>query len=243
MIEKFYGIMYNILNREREEKTVKLNLLNSQISIFLSDGIMNPSKYIDEINENFNDIFKKQIMALDLDDAPSDMPLVRYISNDGKYTYDFAKKRINFYISFDENNNISLVDSYIEQIYQFINNVILNHSSISRVGIAVNYYIDKNDNKHSYWVDKYNLPLTTDSLSEISYTVNNNFVNKGLKYNKLITLTNAKLKNLKSVPVVSIDINNVLTAKLSLESLNYIFNDLDGYKPDCLLKDLEKQCE
>lgn len=84
--------MYNILVNEREVESMSLKPFSSQINIFLSDGIMNPSSYVDEINNNFNGIFTKQNYSLNIDEAPNDVPLVRYSSKDGKYIYDFAKK-------------------------------------------------------------------------------------------------------------------------------------------------------
>lgn len=53
---------------------------------------MNPSRYVDEINNSLNGIFTKQNYSLNIDEAPNDVSLVRYSSKDGKYIYDFAKK-------------------------------------------------------------------------------------------------------------------------------------------------------
>ena len=46
----------------------------------------------------------------------------------------------------------------------------------------------------------------------------------------IIILSNAKYKHTKVVPVVSIDVNNLPTAKLSDESIDFIFHDIDNYK-------------
>lgn len=215
-----------------------LKPFNSQISIFLTDGVMNPSKFVDNMAATFNNLFETEIYSLNLENAPSDMPLVRYSSKDENYVYDFAKKRINFYLNFNKNIDINDFDNYKDNIYNFVTDIILKYSDISRVGIAINYYIDKNDDNHSFWAKKYNLPFFTHETSEISYTINNNFVNKGLKYNKIITLTSGKINNIKSVPIVSIDLNNVSTEKLDSESLKYIFNDISNYKSEHLMKDL-----
>ena len=59
--------MYNILVNEREVESMSLKPFSSQISIFLSDGIMNPSRYVYEINNNFNGIFTKQNYLLNID--------------------------------------------------------------------------------------------------------------------------------------------------------------------------------
>ena len=59
--------MYNILVNEREVESMSLKPFSSQISIFLSDGIMNPSRYVDDINNNFNGIFTKQNYLLNID--------------------------------------------------------------------------------------------------------------------------------------------------------------------------------
>ena len=235
MIANYVKKMYNILVNEREVESMSLKPFSSQISIFLSDGIMNPSRYVDEINDNFNGIFTKQNYSLNIEDAPSDVPLVRYSSKDGKYIYDFAKKRINFYLNFNEDDSVSLFENYKQNVEKLVKNIILRHSNISRVGLAINYYIDKKDDKHIYWVNKYKLPFYNyEKTSEISYTINNNFINKGLKYNNIMILSNAKYKNTKVVPVVSIDVNNLPTAKLSDESIEFIFHDIDNYKQDVI---------
>ena len=212
-----------------------LKPFNSQISIFLSDGIMNPSRYVDEINNIFNGIFTRENYLLNIEEAPSDIPLVRYSSKDGKYIYDFAKKRINFYLNFGEEDSISLFEDYKQNVEKIITNIILRHSNISRVGLAINYYINKKDDKYSYWVNKYKFPFyDSEKTSEISYTINNNFINKGIKYNSIMTLSNAKYKQTKVVPVVSIDVNNLSTAKLSDDAINFIFHEIDNYKQDII---------
>ena len=239
MIAKIFKKLYNIFNYEREVDILMLKPFNYQISIFLTDGIMNPSKYLSDISETFSNLFKNEILLLNLEDAPADMPLLKYNSADNKCGYDFAKKRINFYMNFDENDSIDKFEEYKNNIYKFINKIILKHSDISRVGIVVNYYINKRDDNNNYWVKKYNLPLFSDKTSELTYSINNNFLNKGLKYNKIITLTNGKLNNIKKVPIVSIDVNNLPTAKLSTEQLNYIFNDINCYLPELLKNELK----
>ena len=50
----------------------------------------------------------------------------------------------------------------------------------------------------------------------------------------IIILSNAKYKHTKVVPVVSIDVNNLPTVKLSDESSDFIFHDIDNYKQDIL---------
>ena len=118
--------MYNILLNEREVESMSLKPFSSQISIFLSDGIMNPSRYVDEINDNFNGVFTKQNYSLNIDEAPNNVPLVRYSSKDGKYIYDFAKKRINFYLNFNENDSTPLFEEYKANVEKSVKNLILN---------------------------------------------------------------------------------------------------------------------
>lgn len=233
MIANFLKKLYNISVKESEAKLMNIKPFSSQISIFLSDGIMNPSKITEDINKKFSDIFTKENYSLNLEDAPNDMPLVRYSSKDGKYIYDFAKKRINFYLNFNDEDNMSLFENYKSNIESVISDILLKYSNISRVGIAINYYVDKKDDKYSYWVNKYKFPFyDTNSTSEISYTINNNFIYKGLKFNKILILANGKISNTKNVPIVSIDINNLPTAKLNDETLKYVFKDMDFYKKE-----------
>lgn len=234
MIEKIYKKLYNILIKQKEVSIMTLKPLSSQVSIFLSDGIMNPRKLLDDIANDFDKLFCKEEYILSLEDAPSDMPLIRFSSKDSKYTYDFAKKRINFYLNFMENDNVEIFEEYKCQIKNFITNSVLRYSNISRVGIALNYYVDKRDDNSNYWIKKYNLPLSTQSTSQVNYMINNNFINKGLKYNQIITLSNGKITQSKNVPIVSIDINNLPTAKLSDETLNYIFDEIKNYDIESL---------
>lgn len=143
------------------------------------------------------------------------------------------KKRINFYLNFDEQDSVSIFEEYKANVENLVKKIILKYSNISRVGLAINYYIDKRDDKYTYWVNKYNLPFyNSEKTSEISYTINNNFINKGVKYNNIMILSNAKYRHTKVVPVVSIDVNNLSTAKLSDESIEFIFHDIDNYKQD-----------
>ena len=241
MIAKILKIIYNIIVKESEAKMMVFKPFSSQISIFLSDGIMNPSRVTADINKMLSKISWKENYSLNLEDAPNDMPLVRYSSNDGKYIYDFAKKRINFYLNFNNEDNMDLFETYKDSIKSMLYEVILKYSNISRVGIAVNYYVEKKDDKYSFWVKKYNLPFyDSDATSEVTYTINNNFINKGLKYNNIIILSNGKINDTKVVPVISTDINNLPTAIMSNESIEYIFNEIDRYKKEYIEDFLEK---
>ena len=232
MIENLLKIIYNVFTKNKEVNTLQLKPFSSQISIFLSDGIMNPSRLLENIAKDFDNLFTNQEYLLSIEDAPADMPLIRYSSSDKKFVYDFAKKRINFYLNFSENDNLQIFEDYKQKIKNFLNNSLLKYSSIARIGIAINYYINQKDDQYSYWVNKYHLPLYKESeTSEVSYRINNNFINHGLKYNKIFILTNGKISNTKIVPVISIDINNLPTAKMNTESINFMFDEIDYYKP------------
>lgn len=214
---------------------MNLKPFNSQISIFLSDGIMNPIKFIDKFNVYFENLFTKEdyLLKIDAEGIPDEVPLFKYSSSDGKYSYDFAKKRINFYLNFDENDSMDLFEEYKTRIKNVISSFILEHSSISRIGIAINYYIDKKDEKCKFWAEKYRLPFyDSKKTCVISYNVNNNFTNRGIKYNDIISLSDAKIRQTKVVPVVSIDVNNVPVDDLSSDDLNYIFDEINNYKLD-----------
>ena len=211
--------------------------ISSQISVFLSDGVMNPSRFIDDINKHFDNIFIKEDYVLNLEDAPNDMPLVRCRSNDGRFIYDFAKKRINFYLNFNDFDGLSLFEDYKYKVKNMLKNVVMNYSDISRVGLAINYYIEGKDKNCSYWANKYNFPFfNSESTSEITYTINNNFIYKGLKFNKILILTTGKITNTMNAPIISIDINNVSTAKINEQTFHYIFDELDFYKKESLEK-------
>ena len=211
-------------------------ILNTQISIFFSDGIMNPSKYIKVLNNIFNNVFTNEILSLNIPGVPDDMPLVRYSSKSDDYSYDFARKRLNFYLSFKSFGGEKELDEYLTKIKLFIDNNLSVVTGISRIGIACVYYLDEKDEDISYWSKKYKFPFVTKNVSEISYTINNPFEEEGLNFNNIITLTNGRLKNSKVVPVVSVDINNTEVSNLSNEQIDYIMNIMDCYK-------LERLCE
>lgn len=209
-----------------------IKILNAQISIFLSDGIMNPTKYTSVINKVFENVFSNEILSLNVTGVPDDMPLVRYTSESEDYAYDFARKRINFYISFKSFGGENELNKYINKIENFINNNLIVVTGISRIGIACVYYINDKDADILYWNKKYNLPFATKKTSEMSYTINNPFTAEGLNFNKIINLTTGMLKNSKVVPVVSVDVNNNEVENLSIEQLEYIMNNLNCYRLD-----------
>ena len=80
-------------------------------------------------------------------------------------------------MNFNEDDSVSLFEEYKSNVEKLVKNLILKYSNISRVGLAINYYIDKKDDKYIYWVNKYKLPFyDSNKTSEISYTINNNFI-------------------------------------------------------------------
>lgn len=235
MVDSLMKKIYNLIMKESEKKNMDIKPYSSQISVFFSDGIMNPLKIKDELNKNFSGTFSKEDYSLNLEDAPNDMALVKYSSENGKYTYEFAKKRINFYLKFDENDEVNIFESYKSKVKSAVYDVLLKYTDISRVGIAMNYFVNKKDDKHIYWFNKFKLPFyNMNSTSQMSFTINNNFIHKGLKFNNILILTNGKISNTKTVPIISIDVNNISTAKLSKEMLEYIFEDIVSYKRECL---------
>ena len=73
-------------------------------------------------------------------------------------------------MNFNEDDSVLLFEEYKSNVEKLVKNLILKYSNISRVGLAINYYIDK-------WVNKYKLPFyDSNKTSEISYTINNNFI-------------------------------------------------------------------
>ncbi len=222
---------------------MRLKPFSSQISIFLSDGIMNPGRIADQINTMFKDLFDKEDYRIVVEDAPNEMPLVRYSSKNGKYCFEFAKKRLNFFMYFEEKDSLQLFEEYKGKITTIIEKIILINSDISRIGIAINYYIDQRDDKIQFWVKKYDLPFYTNDTSEVSYTINNNFIFNGLKFNKILNISNGKINNTKMVPVVSIDINNLSTAKMSEEWIHFIMKDMDFYRENIISEVLNERDE
>ena len=92
-IEKIISFCYNILKKkERIDDYMTLKKMTAQISIFLKDGIMNPSKYKKNINEIFNDLFRKELLSITTDRVPDDMPPVRCTTNDNVLFYDYSSK-------------------------------------------------------------------------------------------------------------------------------------------------------
>ena len=87
-IESFPFFCYNKIRKERST-SMNLKKLKAQVSIFLSDGIMNPNKYKKNINDIFNDLFNNEILSLSIRNAPDDIPLVNYTSKDNAFSYNF----------------------------------------------------------------------------------------------------------------------------------------------------------
>ena len=218
---------------------MNLKKLKAQVSIFLSDGIMNPNKYKKNINDIFNDLFNNEILSLSIRNAPDDIPLVNYTSKDNAFSYTFSKKRINFTMNFVAKNKMMDFDEYKKKIMELINERLLSITDISRIGIAFLYYYDIDDKNTEYWIKKYNFPLTTKSTSELTYIINNSFKYDEVYYNNIINLSNISV-NGKIVPSVSVDINNKEVKKLSEEQLEFIFNKCDKYKDDFVMTLLDK---
>lgn len=230
-IENFSFFCYNKI---RKERSISMNLkkLTAQISIFLQDGIMNPSKYKSNINNIFEGMFNKETLSINIDGAPDDMPLVRCTSKDNIIAYDFSRKRINFTINFVSKNKKITFEEYKNKILELIVNNLLSVTDISRIGIAFVYYYDTDDKNHRFWINKFNFPLTTNSTSQLSYTINNPFEKNEIIFNNIIHLSNATI-NGKVVPSVSVDLNNNPTNnKLTEDQISYILTKCKNYDID-----------
>ena len=211
---------------------MNLKKLTAQISIFLQDGIMNPSKYKSNINNIFEGMFNKETLSINIDGAPDDMPLVRCTSKDNIIAYDFSRKRINFTINFVSKNKKITFEEYKNKILELIVNNLLSVTDISRIGIAFVYYYDTDDKNHRFWINKFNFPLTTNSTSQLSYTINNPFEKNEIIFNNIIHLSNATI-NGKVVPSVSVDLNNNPTNnKLTEDQISYILTKCKNYDID-----------
>lgn len=231
MFEKILKILYNNNSKkERVDNTMKPNLLSAQISVFMTDGIMNPNRYSEKVNQSFSKIFSIENMALNIPNAPDDMPLVQFSSDDNKYQYHFARKRLNFYLNFSENDNEQTFTEYLLNIYNFIQNELLPITRIARIGIAVNYYYDIVDNPPRYWIEKLKLPFSCNKSVDVLYTINNKIEKEKLTFNNILSFSNAILNSSKSVPSLSVDVNNEEVEELSKQQLEYIFNKLNLYK-------------
>ena len=218
----------NIIERGKE---MKLKMISVQISVFLSDGVMNPEKYYNQINKIFDNKFQKQEFLIKINNIPDEMPIMKYSSNDGNLSFDFAKKRLNFFLNYLNglDNKIYDIDILKKKVKEFVINFLLPVTDLSRVGIACNYYCDGINENSQFWIKKYKMPLVQNDKSEIMYKVNNVFEYNGINYNNVIDLYSDKI-NTKVVPVVSVDFNNVEgIKKLSNDDIDYIFDKYDGY--------------
>ncbi len=235
-IEKIISFCYNILKKkERIDDYMTLKKMTAQISIFLKDGIMNPSKYKKNINEIFNDLFSKEILSINIDGAPDDMPLVRCTSKDNMLSYDFSRKRINFAINFTSKNKLISFDDYKNKVLELITNDLLSVTDISRIGIAFVYYCDVEDKNNNYWINKYSFPFASNSTSQLSYTINNSFEKNAVKFNNIINLSNASIDG-KNFPIVSVDLNNVPNNMLTEEQITFILTKCSNYSIDSVSK-------
>ena len=212
-----------------------LKKMTAQISIFLKDGIMNPSKYKKNINEIFNNLFSREILSINIEGAPDDMPLVKCVSKDNMLSYDFSRKRINFVISFYSKSKMISFDEYKNKVLELIVNDLLSVTDISRIGIAFVYYCDVIDKDNKYWIDKYKFPFTSDLTSELSYTINNTFEKNDIKFNNIINLSNGKVDG-KNVPIVSVDLNNIPVDALTEEQITFILTKCLNYNLDTVSK-------
>lgn len=75
---------------------IKIKLINSQIGIFLTDDLMNPSKLIENIAVPFDNIFNKKIFNLVLEE----MLLLRYSSYECNCKCDYVFKFFLFFNTF-----------------------------------------------------------------------------------------------------------------------------------------------
>lgn len=220
-------------------------LLSTQISIFLHDGVMNPLRYEEPLNDNFDGIFTNKIFAVTIPNVPDEMPILKYTSSDESITYEFARKRLNFFMNFkdysDEQVASDTLEEYKSKIKAFIKNQLLVVTDIERIGIAVFYYIDLDDDKAKYWSSEYKFPFVKKDTNELTYIINNPFNKFDLTFNSVLTLTNETIQDNRIVPIVSIDINNKEVSSLSKNQINSIMDNITQYKKDELLKILENK--
>ena len=212
---------------------MNLKRLTTQISVFMNDGIMNPSKYKNIINEVFDNIFSEDILSINIDGVPDDMPLVRCSSKDNTYLYDFSRKRINFIVNFNSDSDKIKYDEFKNKVYELIINHLTSVTDISRIGVAIVYYFDEDDNDTVYWSNKYNFPLIEQSTSELSYTINNIFKNEDMVYNNVINISNTFV-NTKKVPVISVDVNNNPVDKMPDEQILFILKKCTKYNENTI---------
>lgn len=214
-----------------------LSKASIQISVFFSEGIMRPSKYSEKINEFMGGIFVKKIFDFDLPDAPDEMPLSKYASNDEKYIYEFSKKRINFFMDFKTNFSEEIVKEFIYNVRHVIIGIIKNRTDISRIGIATTNYLLGKGNPDLFWNNMYDLPFFGKKSKETMYTINNPFENNGIEYNFLITLSSGlHNESHDMVPIVILDLNNFPRESMSTDDIDNTL-DLNGW---CMPKSLDE---
>ena len=221
---------------------MKLKKLSVQISVFLTDGIMNPSKYKKNINDVFEGLFSNEFLSINIDGVPEDMPLVKCSSKDGMISYDFSRKRINFIMSFLSKNKIISFDELKSKTIKLINENLLSVTDISRIGVAFVYYYDIDDKNVEYWINKYKFPLTDKTTSELSYSINNILTKEDFVYNNIISISNINV-NGKVVPAISVDFNNNAVKSMKEEQIDYIFNKCNKYSEDYVASLLNEENE
>jgi len=197
-------------------------IINLQVALFFDNIMKRPDRIINDLNDAMGNLFDGIPQVIDLPlETPSEIPMVMLKSEDGLYSCNLARGRIDFFYNFNTNEKewSSILKDFITKAQNLIK-FIYKEQEINRFGLIGNFFID---DKNPVW--QINNKYIKNNLGELNELL--------IRYNKVETMYGMTLNNIYHVEAgfnfltqtkgvtIQRDINNVPEEKiLSLDSIN-----------------------
>jgi hypothetical protein len=221
-----------------------LEAISFQFALFFRDIVLRPDLEFKDLNEQMQNLFDGIPTIMDIPaEAPSDIPILNLKSENGVYTCQIARSRIDIFLNRvdKEKSNQELLNDFNIKAQPFVGYV-LSKRNIARFGMVAKYFYRSADSvdviKRKYFKNELGI------VSELSIRFNRQDDVDGILINDVVDV-GAKIArigdaNVKGI-LVSRDINNFPTDKgLTINSLKKISKRFSAHLSEAEIEGLIK---
>jgi len=221
-----------------------MDILSAQIALFPSELLRRPDAIYPTINNQMGGLFDAIPTIIPVpENAPPEIPIVQMSSIDGKYKANIARNRIDFFClalnTIDTFEGVTMRRTTIN-LRQFAESI-LKTTQVNRAGCVFAAFKEEEFAVQAI-AKKYFIGEDIKRSSELSFSRNSPFVNRGVTLNRLLKISSGRLKkgplDVDGI-IIEQDINTVQTEK-ALVDKSTIFYMIDQMTSNMGDKELEK---
>lgn len=234
-------------------------IIYSQLALFFGEQLQKPEEIWIELNKQFGGIFNEKIapIIIPVPNQPqlNDVPIVQLRTDDGLYTCNIARGRVDFFIAGAGKEKYEDIKTDLLEKFEIFSDFFLNNTKINRVGFINRFFIE--DSEQDKTISKllndnftkiYNQETSSDNTYEVDIKYISRIkvadfdVNNHISIGRFFANISGQGTNIKGISIIR-DINTIPeknSENINLFSVEKIKDIINGSENTFKISELKK---